>query len=184
MCCAGCLRGSGAGRKREGIEAGTLIARDVEDFYIAVARRIDLNMTPLVTFIRVEGRLVAASLNAVGARLMECLVITHDPAFRRYSPGILLLFYQAGWAFEAGFEFDMMRHDTDVKIRWANHIAVSRRHAIFFAPNSVTGFATFVGLAVNKIRTLCVRGARSVIGIAAARRPATPRPEPGGAILD
>ena len=139
-----------------------MIARDVEDFYIAVARRIDLNMTPLVTFIRVEGRLVAASLNAVGASLMECLVITHDPAFRRYSPGILLLFYQAGWAFEAGFEFDMVRHDTDVKIRWANHIAVSRRHAIFFAPNSVTGFATFVGLAVNKIRTLCVRGARSV----------------------
>ena len=137
--------------EERGTEGGTLIARDIEDFYIAMARRIDLSTTPLVAFIKVEGNLVAASLISVGRKLMECLVITHDKAFHLYSPGILLLRYQSKWAYEAGCEFDMLRYDADYKTQWANHMPLCRRHSIFLAASSVAGFATFVGLTTHKL---------------------------------
>jgi len=158
-----------------GIESGTLISPDVEAFYIAMAQRADLQATPLVTFIKVDGHPVVASLNAVGEKLIECLVIAHDHGFRRYSPGILLLHHQAEWAFATGHEIDMLRHDADYKTQWANHMPVCRRHAIFLAPNSVTGLAAFLGLVVHKIGHLWGHGARSAIRIATARRAAAPR---------
>ena len=157
-----------------GIGSGTLIAGDVETFYIAMAQRTDLPTTPLVTFVKVEGRPVAASLNAVGEKLIECLVTTYDQAFRRYAPGILLLHYQAKWAYETGHEFDMLRHDADYKAQWANHMPVCRRHAVFLAPNSVTGLATVFGLAVHKIGDLGRYSARRAIRSATVRRPAAP----------
>jgi CelD/BcsL family acetyltransferase involved in cellulose biosynthesis len=159
-----------------GIQSGTLIARDVEDLYIALARRTDLRTTPLVTFIKVDGKPIAASLNAVGAKLIEGLVMTYDQAFRRYSPGILLIHYQAKWAYETGREFDLLRHDADYKTQWANHTAVCRRHAIFLAPNSATGFAAFAGLAAHKIKEFCSHRLNSAIHIATVRRHAVPRP--------
>ena len=140
-----------------GVDAGTLIAREIEAFYIALAHRTDLRTTPLVAFVKVDGRPAAASLNAVGPKLMEGLIITHDQAFQRYSPGTLLLHYQAKWACETGREFDMLRHDADYKTHWATHMPVSRRHAIFLAPNSVMGLKAFIGLAVHKLGDLCAR---------------------------
>jgi CelD/BcsL family acetyltransferase involved in cellulose biosynthesis len=140
-----------------GIDAGTLIAREIEAFYIALAHRTDLRATPLVAFVKVGGRPAAASLNAVGPTLMEGLIIAHDQAFQRYSPGTLLLHYQAKWACETGREFDMLRHDADYKTHWATHMPVSRRHAIFLASNSVRGLTVFIGLAMHKLGELCAR---------------------------
>lgn len=160
--------------EERGIKGGSLIARDVQDFYIAMAHRTDLRTTPLIAFIKVDGAPVAASLNAVGPSLMECLVMTYDQAFRRYSPGLLLLHDQAKWAYEVGRDVDMLRHHDDYKAQWANHMPVCRRHALFLAPNSVTGFVTFVGLAVHKIRDLCAYGVRSAVRVATSGRPAAP----------
>lgn len=146
-----------------GVDAGTLIAREIEAFYIALAHRTDLRATPLVAFVKVDGRPAAASLNAVGPQLMEGLIITHDQAFQRYSPGTLLLHYQAKWACETGREFDMLRHDADYKTHWATHMPVSRRHAIFLAPNSVMGLKAFIGLVVHKLGDLCSRQVGSAL---------------------
>jgi CelD/BcsL family acetyltransferase involved in cellulose biosynthesis len=167
--------------EERGIVSGTMIARDIQDFYIALARRTDLRTIPLVAVIKVDGHLIAASLNAVGPKLMECLITAHDKAFRRYSPGILLLHYRAEWAFKAGCDVDMLRTHVDHKAQWANHMPVCRRHVIFLAPNSVTGFATFAGLAIHKLGDLCAYALRSAIRRATARagditgRPEAPR---------
>ena len=138
-----------------GITGGNLIAHDIQDFYIEMARRTELNAVPFVTYIKVDGKPVAASLNPVGPNVMESLVTTYDKAFGRYSVGVLLLYYKAKWAHENGRELDMLRHHDNYKTEWANHTPVCRRHAVFLAKDSAAACVTLVGLALHKASDLC-----------------------------
>jgi CelD/BcsL family acetyltransferase involved in cellulose biosynthesis len=106
--------------RKRGIESPYLMDDRVRNFFIDLARRIDLNSTPLVACIQVNGQPVAASVNLVGARSVEYLITTYDEAFSVYSVGTLLIEYIAQWAHAHGRDFDFRPLHGDYKARWAD----------------------------------------------------------------
>lgn len=105
---------------KRGIESRYLMDDHVRDFFIGLARRIDLTSTPLVACVQVDGQPVAASVNLVGARAVEYLITTYDEAFGVYSVGNLLVEYIAQWAHAHGRDFDFRPLHGDYKVRWAD----------------------------------------------------------------
>lgn len=149
-----------------GIRTAYLMNHNFQNFCVEVARRTDLSNTPLVTYIKVDGVLVAAVFNLVGPKVVEFFTTTYDKAFGRYSVGILLLSYIAKWAHENGRDFDMRYGHEDYKAQWANHSVVCRRHNVFLASNNLKATATLAGLAAYKAYDFCYRGFRKVGRIA------------------
>jgi CelD/BcsL family acetyltransferase involved in cellulose biosynthesis len=106
--------------RKRGIDSPYLMDDRVRDFFIGLARRIDLNTTPLVACIQVNGQPVAASVNLVGARSVEYLITTYDEAFGVFSVGNLLVEYIAQWAHANDRDFDFRPLHGDYKARWAD----------------------------------------------------------------
>jgi CelD/BcsL family acetyltransferase involved in cellulose biosynthesis len=140
-----------------GLRTAYLMTHELRDFCIAVARRSDLSATPLVTYIKVGGKPVAASFNLVGPKILEFFITTYDRTFNRYSPGILLLGYAARWALENGRDFDMRYLHADYKARWANYTVVCRRHALFLTRDHAAAAVVLAHLAAWKISGACLR---------------------------
>jgi CelD/BcsL family acetyltransferase involved in cellulose biosynthesis len=107
--------------RKRGIESRYLMDNRVRDFFIDLARRIDLNSTPLVACIQVNGQPVAASVNLVGAKTVEYLITTYDETFGVFSVGNLLVESIAQWAHAHGRDFDFRPLHGDYKARWADH---------------------------------------------------------------
>lgn len=105
---------------KRGIDSRYLMDDRVRDFFIDLARRVDLHSMPLVACIEVDGRPVAASVNLVGARAVEYLITTYDEAFGVFSVGNLLVEYIAQWAHAHGRDFDFRPLHGDYKARWAD----------------------------------------------------------------
>ena len=105
---------------KRGIESRYLMDDHVRDFFIGLARRIDLASTPLVASVQVNGKPVAASVNLVNARTVEYLITTYDEAFSVFSVGNLLIEYIAQWAQAHGRDFDFRPLHGDYKVRWAD----------------------------------------------------------------
>ena len=105
---------------KRGIESHYLMDDRVRDFFIGLARRIDLASTPLVACVQVNGQPVAASVNLVHARTVEYLITTYDEAFSAYSVGNQLIEYLARWAHANGRDFDFRPLHGDYKTRWAD----------------------------------------------------------------
>lgn len=105
---------------KRGIESRYLMDDRMRDFFIDLARKIDLSRRPLVACVQVDGQPVAASVNLVGARALEYLITTYDEAFSVYSVGNLLVEYLAQWAHANGRDFDFRPLHGDYKARWAD----------------------------------------------------------------
>jgi CelD/BcsL family acetyltransferase involved in cellulose biosynthesis len=106
---------------KRGIESRYLMDDGVRDFFIDLAWQIDLNSTPLVACIQVNGQPVAASVNLVGAKTVEYLITTYDEAFGVFSVGNLLVESITQWAHAHGRDFDFRPLHGDYKARWADH---------------------------------------------------------------
>ncbi|RFU46035.1 GNAT family N-acetyltransferase [Paraburkholderia sp. DHOC27] len=117
--------------KARGFHTPYLVHDEVRDFFIELARRIDLTAMPLVTFIRLDGVPVAASLNVVGSRYFEGLITTYDEALSDCSPGNLMHEFCMKWAHEKGCDFDLRPVFSTYKARWANHITRHSTHTLF-----------------------------------------------------
>jgi CelD/BcsL family acetyltransferase involved in cellulose biosynthesis len=67
------------------------------------------------------GRIVAASVNFVGADRMDAYLTCYDSAFSRASPGTSLMVHYTRWAFDNGLQkVDFMRGDEPFKSHFAN----------------------------------------------------------------
>ena len=148
-----------------GFKTAYLMTHELRDSCIALARRTDLRTTPLVTYVKVDGKPIAASFNLVGPKVVEFFIVTYDRAYKPYSAGILLLCYTAHWAFENGRDFDMRYLHADYKAQWANHTVICRRYNVFLARHSAAASVTLAGLAACKIYEACLRRLRTIIRI-------------------
>ena len=173
--------------KARGLRTAYLKKPDFRDFCIAMARRTDLSVTPLVTYIKINGKPVAASFNLVGPKILEFFISTYDQAFHPYSPGILLLNYVAQWAHENGRDFDMRYLHVDYKAQWANYTVLCRRHALFLTRGNVTTAVVLTSVAAWRISESAEHRLnvvmRLVAGVAGRlalpqNRPAWWRPDP------
>ena len=168
-----------------GLRTAYLMNRNVQNFFVDLARRTDLSATPLVTYIKVDGVPVAACFNLIGPKVVELFITTYDKAFGPYSVGILLLNYTAKWAHENGRDFDMRYGHEDYKVKWANHSVVCRRHNVFLASNNLTATAALIGVAAYQAYDFCHRGFRKLGRIAEekvksmGRKLAAPMPQKG-----
>jgi CelD/BcsL family acetyltransferase involved in cellulose biosynthesis len=152
--------------KARGLRTAYLMTHELRDFCIAVAHRSDLNTTPLVTYIKVGGKPVAASFNLVGPKVLEFFITTYDRTFNRYSPGILLLGYAARWAYENGRDFDMRYLHADYKARWANYTVVCRRHVLFLTQGNAAAAVILAHLAAWKLGGFCLRRLGAIMRLA------------------
>ena len=105
----------------------------VRDFYIELARRIDLSKAPLVAFMKVNKVVVAASVNSVGSSMVEGSITTYDEAFSRYSVGTLLMEFVAKWAHANRLDFDLRPLEVAYKARWANKTAHHQSVVVFLS---------------------------------------------------
>jgi CelD/BcsL family acetyltransferase involved in cellulose biosynthesis len=103
-----------------GVNTPYLMDDRVRDFFIALAQRLDLQATPLVAFVKVEGVPVAASVNLVGSKSVEYFITTYEEAFGTYSVGALLVDFMVKWSHAHGRDFDFRPLHGDYKARWAN----------------------------------------------------------------
>ena len=68
-----------------------------------------------------DGQAIAAHLALAGPRRLQAWIIAHDDAYRRYSPGQVLLHELTRWAADHGFvEIDLGPGDSQFKVRSAN----------------------------------------------------------------
>lgn len=108
-----------------------LMRNDVRDFYIALARRTDLTGTPLVTYVKLNGTPVAASVNLIGPLYFEGIVTTFDEALSDCSPGSLMHEFCMKWALSNNRDFDFRAIYSAYKARWASHVTSLSTLTIF-----------------------------------------------------
>lgn len=104
-----------------GLDAPYLMNDDVRDFFIELAERTDLVATPLVSFVKLDGVPIAASVNLVGPRRLEYFITTYDEAYAARSVGNLLVDSMARWALANDRDFDFRPYFSSYKERWSNH---------------------------------------------------------------
>ena len=87
----------------------------------AASGRDDLTFFTL----RLDGRLIAAQLNAVGPTRVEFMIGVFDEHWTRDSPGEVLMEECVRWAFDNGLDFDFRIGDEPYKFRWARRDTIS-----------------------------------------------------------
>lgn len=108
-----------------------LMSDEVRDFFIELARRTDLLTTPLVTFLKLDGVPIAASINLVGSSYFEGFITTYDEALAACTPGSLLHEFCMKWAHANGRDFDFRPIYSVYKARWANRETHHSTQTIF-----------------------------------------------------
>jgi CelD/BcsL family acetyltransferase involved in cellulose biosynthesis len=82
-------------------------------------------------------QVIAASINAVHKNRMMAWFATYDPAYRRASPGVILMTEYTHWALDRGFtEIDYMLGDEQYKYKFANAMT---QLATFMCSKSIWG---------------------------------------------
>ena len=71
---------------------------------LALVTALDEMGSLIVFLIECEGNIIAGSVNALQDNRMLALFARYDPAFKRASPGILLMTEYTKWAFDKGIE--------------------------------------------------------------------------------
>ena len=162
-----------------GFDTPFLMDDQVRDFFIDLAGRIDLVATPLVTFVKVDGAPVAASVNLVGPRSIEYFITTYDEAYAACSIGNLLVDYIVRWAYASGRDFDFRPFFSVYKERWSNRRS---RHESHFVMLTLRGRLAEMTIAAAQIR----RVLRKLRALAADRLPVlgATRQTPGGTSRD
>lgn len=142
-----------------GLSTKYLMNEEVRDFFLALARRIDLSTTPLVTFLKLDGRPVAASVNLVSPHFFEGFILTYDESLSECSPGSLLQEFCVKWSHANGRNFDFRPLYSAYKARWANHETLHDTHTLFLtARGRLSEFALLAAYAARALR-----GVRKVI---------------------
>jgi CelD/BcsL family acetyltransferase involved in cellulose biosynthesis len=132
-----------------GLDTPFLMDDQVRDFFIDLAGRIDLVATPLVTFVKVDGVPVAASVNLVGPRTIEYFITTYDEAYATCSVGNLLVDCIVRWAYANGRDFDFRPFFSVYKERWSNRRS---RHESHFVMLTLRGRLAELPIAAAQIR--------------------------------
>jgi CelD/BcsL family acetyltransferase involved in cellulose biosynthesis len=120
-------------------------------FFGALAQRTDLSLTPLVAFMKVDGVLVAASLNLVGHRTLEYFMSAYDEAFSTHSVGTILMDFVAKWSHANGFDLDLRPFHVNYKAEWANEITSYRTRTIFLNPRGRLLEIPLLGLQIFRV---------------------------------
>lgn len=111
-----------------------LMSDAVRDFFIELARRTDLSSMPIVTFIKLDGVPIAASVNVVGPRYFEGVITTYDERFSDCTPGNLMHDFCMKWAHANGRDFDLRPVYSTYKARWADQVSDLSTQLIFLTP--------------------------------------------------
>jgi CelD/BcsL family acetyltransferase involved in cellulose biosynthesis len=144
--------------KRNWAEARGLKTRSLRqdeqsrEFFITLAHRTELATTPLVAFVKVDGVLVAASLNLVGCRTVEYFMSTYDEAFGAYSVGTILTDFLAKWSHANGFDFDFRPFHVNYKAEWANEITSYRTRTVFLTRRGRFLEISLLGLQIFRVQ--------------------------------
>ncbi len=107
-----------------------LMEDEVRDFFVALAREVDLAAKPLAACIKVDGVPVAAGIAGVDRKKLEFLVTTYDETFARYSVGVLLYEFLARWAQAHQLELDFRYLCNPFKEACANHVTTCKTHFV------------------------------------------------------
>lgn len=108
-----------------------LMTDQVRDFFIELAHRIDLSTTPLVTFLKLDGVPVSASVNLVAPHGLEVFITTYDESLGSFSPGSLMHEFCMRWAQAHGRDFDFRPVFSTYKARWATRETRHSTQTIF-----------------------------------------------------
>ena len=88
---------------------------------LALVTALDQMGSLVVFLIECKGNIIAGSVNALQENKMLALFATYDPAFKRASPGILLMTEYTKWAFDQGIEeIDYLLGAEPYKFKFAN----------------------------------------------------------------
>jgi CelD/BcsL family acetyltransferase involved in cellulose biosynthesis len=113
-------------------------------FLIDLADRPQLGQHMALFSLKLDGAIIAADVCAVGADEISGLIITFDPEFRSYSPGMLLVQDIAHWAFERKLAFGLMSDWGLEKERWATRTMARETHLVAYTlrglPYMVSGY--------------------------------------------
>jgi CelD/BcsL family acetyltransferase involved in cellulose biosynthesis len=144
-----------------GFDTPFLMDDQVRDFFIDLAGRIDLVATPLVSFVKVNGAPVAASVNLVGPRSIEYFITTYDEAYAACSVGNLLVDSIVRWAHASGRDFDFRPFFSVYKERWSNR---KSRHESHFVMLTLRGRLAELPLAAEQIKRVGRKIRASALG--------------------
>ena len=108
--------------RARGYRSGRIFNGRVQEFIKHLSRRIDLNRDPIVTYVKVSGITIAASINFIDSRNIEYAYTTYNEEYSTYSPGKLLIEYCAKVALESERDFDFRMLKADYKDRWSNAV--------------------------------------------------------------
>jgi CelD/BcsL family acetyltransferase involved in cellulose biosynthesis len=126
--------------------------KQFREFFVALAHRTELATTPLVAFVKVDGVLVAASLNLVGSRTVEYFMSTYDEAFGSYSVGTILTDFLVKWSHANGFDFDFRPFHVNYKAEWAYEIKIYRTRTIFLTQRGRFLEVPLLGLQIFRVQ--------------------------------
>ncbi|MEM5326411.1 GNAT family N-acetyltransferase [Paraburkholderia sp. JHI2823] len=146
--------------RARGFDASFLMDDEVRDFFIDLARRIELVSTPLVYFVKLDGTPVAASVNLVGPRSIEYFITTYDESYAACSVGNLIVDSMVRWAHASGRDFDFRPFFSAYKARWTNQ---KSRYESHFVILTLRGRLAELPLAAQQLRRV-VRKVRALAG--------------------
>jgi CelD/BcsL family acetyltransferase involved in cellulose biosynthesis len=138
-----------------GFNTQYLMDERARDFFIALARRVDLSKTPFVAYLKLDGRPVAASVNLLGQDVCEGFITTYDETLGSCSPGHLLQEFCVKWAHANRRDFDLRPFYAAYKARWANHITRHETHTVFLSMRGrLAEFTLLSGYMVRVLRVV------------------------------
>ncbi|HXC56166.1 MAG TPA: GNAT family N-acetyltransferase [Rhizomicrobium sp.] len=103
----------------------------VMDFFIALANRIDLSNAPMISYLKLDGTPIAASINLIGPSSVEYFITTFNDDFAPYSPGKLLIEHCVQWSVLNRRNFDFRILHGDYKARWSNSQTTYNTYTLF-----------------------------------------------------
>jgi CelD/BcsL family acetyltransferase involved in cellulose biosynthesis len=118
------------------IETSWLKDRRLLDFWIALSREVDLNNMPLITYLKLDGQPIAASVNLIGGSSLEYFTTTYDENYSRFSPGEQLIEFCLKWCIENRKNFDLRPLPGDYKERIADRKTLVSSYAVYLSPKA------------------------------------------------
>jgi CelD/BcsL family acetyltransferase involved in cellulose biosynthesis len=115
------------------IETSWLKDNRLLDFWIALSRKVNLTNLPLVTYLKLNGTPIAASVNLVGGSSSEYFTTTYDEKYSRYSPGEQLIEFCIKWCIDHRKDFDLRPLPGDYKERIADQRILVTSYAVFIS---------------------------------------------------
>jgi hypothetical protein len=123
----------------KGEHGSSIVRRGMVDYFHLLATHLAAFRCLRLIFLRVAGKPVAFCFGAVSKGVFYYYKIGYDPAFAKYSPGQLLLYYLLQQLRTSGqcYAMDTIGEVTDATSRWQPHIY--RVGQVVFAPRGAMG---------------------------------------------